>query len=292
MRSGPIARVRNLPDLGHAALYLPYRSTAPPHSHRASVTSRRSLSRSNSRVRNNCGFSLNSKLDGEPSIEELAPEPEWERRWAWSATHDCANITVSWNLRARQPGCATKPLRVRLPAALCSYALSTNPLTKFSTMESTKPGNRPISTWGHLVLPTSLGAKRFCVQSLVAGRLLGCHPERFHGPHHASIVSNGVLTRLTWWHRPQQMMAVGSCALYQYLPPDLHVGHPRDGFPQSALLVQSRITRLSDQVLASNWYAQNLNAIWAPHLRPRPACLVESPLLGSKFWFFFLREKE
>ena len=34
VHSGPTARVRNLPDLGHAALCLPYRSTAPPHSHR------------------------------------------------------------------------------------------------------------------------------------------------------------------------------------------------------------------------------------------------------------------
>ena len=93
--SGSTALVRNRPERGHAALCLPHTSKWLPHSHRASVAARGSRSLSRTRVRNRCASTLNSGQVEWPRKTSLAPAPVWDRKWAWSAAHDLARITVS-----------------------------------------------------------------------------------------------------------------------------------------------------------------------------------------------------
>ena len=90
--SGPLARIRNLPEWGHAARCLPNTSNMLPHSHLDSVMSNGSRNLSKIRARKSCGSTLYSSPVGAPWKTTLKPGPEWDLiKWAWFAGHDWTN---------------------------------------------------------------------------------------------------------------------------------------------------------------------------------------------------------
>ena len=103
--SGPPARIRNLPEWGHAARCLPNTSNMLPHSHLDSVMSNGSRNLSKTRARKSCGSTLYSSPVGAPWKTALEPGPEWDLKWAWFAGHDWTNTTVSlkWYSREEDP---------------------------------------------------------------------------------------------------------------------------------------------------------------------------------------------
>ena len=60
-----------------------------------------------------------------------------------------------------------------------------------------------------------------------------------HDPHHADVVTLGILSRLAWRLSAQQMVALGSSTLQKDLPRALQIWHPNACVPQSAFIFKS-----------------------------------------------------
>ena len=107
----------------------------------------------------------------------------------WFCHETAAGQTVGFALQFCQAPPVNQPADQVLHDGISQ---TRQPARSWGAHRPTTPNKHPgpsLPQTGSPVPPTSLGAKRVCVQSLVAGRLLGCHPEL--------IPFNGVLTSST-----------------------------------------------------------------------------------------------